>query len=88
MFFGPNSITDAGSKNLSSFETVTIVLFPEDKSSPQATFNSHDPLGLISPPTKQTFCECFLFLLAIAILTNYLEQLMKNAPSLNLLKKL
>ena len=56
MFFGPNSITDAGSKNLSSFETVTIVLFPEDKSSPQATFNSHDPLGWMSPSTKQTFC--------------------------------
>ena len=84
MFLGPNSITDAGSKSLSSFEIVTIVLFPEDKSSPQATFNSHDPLGLMSPSTKQTFCECFLFLFAIAlVLTNYLEQLMKNGPSLN-----
>ena len=80
---GPNSITDVGSKNLSSFEIVTTVLFPEDKSSPQATFNSHDPLGLMSPSTKQTFCECFLFLLAIAILTNYLEQFIENAPSLN-----
>ena len=56
MLLGPNSITDAGSKTLSSFEIVTIVLFPEDKSSPQATFNSHDPLGLMSPSTKQTFC--------------------------------